>query len=257
MIRKICNYYHSGKLYFLRRSFVSKGRIERDIDRCLKKTGVEIIFDVGANIGQSAKKYSRCFPTAIIYSFEPATAAFKALNKVSTSYGNVRSFNLALGNRDGSAIMQAAGTRKSNAIIDGNVRIRSSDVGMETVKITTGDAFCDANNIEEISFLKIDTEGYELEVLKGFEYMLKRGRIKIVEVEAGMNKFNKKHVPLLNIQAFLEEYGYCLCWIYEQVHEIFSNPIKPVLRRINAVFLSGECVNENSISVDCGKHMKI
>lgn len=52
-------------------------------------------------------------------------------------------------------------------------------------KVSTGDMFCADKGIETIDFLKIDVEGYEHKVLKGFEGMLKRGNIKIIQFEDG------------------------------------------------------------------------
>lgn len=42
---------------------------------------VEVIFDVGANIGQTASKFAQSFPKAKIFSFEPVTATFKQLRE--------------------------------------------------------------------------------------------------------------------------------------------------------------------------------
>ena len=52
---------------------------KEDINRLSPNLKVEIIFDVGANLGQSALHYRQKFPQAKIYSFEPVTKAFQKL----------------------------------------------------------------------------------------------------------------------------------------------------------------------------------
>ncbi len=50
----------------------------------------------------------------------------------------------------------------------------------------TGDRFCTKHSIEHIGFLKIDAEGYDLDVLTGFARMLSEGRIDLAEAEVSM-----------------------------------------------------------------------
>ena len=109
-------------------------------------------------------------------------------------------------------------------------------VEMEEIDVLPLDAFCEREEISHISFLKIDTEGGDLNVLKGAEKMLSQQRVDFVEVEAGMNCGNKFHVPFETLRGHLEERNYSLFAIYEQVHEWPAN--EPQLRRANLVFMS-------------------
>jgi FkbM family methyltransferase len=69
----------------------------RFIKHCLPNFQVNFVFDVGANIGQSARSYLNKFPDSRIYCFEPVDATFRELQKNLQSYGNVLTFKLALG----------------------------------------------------------------------------------------------------------------------------------------------------------------
>jgi hypothetical protein len=104
------------------------------------------------------------------------------------------------------------------------------------------DAFSKKNKIERIDFLKIDTEGGDLDVLKGAENMLKSQKIDFVQVEAGMNPDNNHHVPFECLKSFLEKYNYYLFGIYDQVNEWPSE--EPHLRRTNSVFVSRKIIKE-------------
>ena len=91
---------------------------------------------------------------------------------------------------------------------------------------------CQAESINYIDILKIDTEGFDIEVLKGASTMLKANQISFIQVEAGMNPHNKLHIPLQQFVDYLTPYGYVLFGIYEQHLEwtgekrlSFSNPV--------------------------------
>jgi hypothetical protein len=62
----------------------------------------------------------------------------------------------------------------------------------------------------QIDFLKVDTEGYDLKVLEGAERLLRSGAVAFIQVEAGMNPHNVKHVPLEVLKMHLEGRGYTL-----------------------------------------------
>ena len=69
------------------------------------------------------------------------------------------------------------------------------------VKTDTLDSFCEARNIKEISVLKVDTEGFELEVLQGAERLLKERRVKnlVFEISKGvMERLNRDPSEVTN-----------------------------------------------------------
>ncbi len=192
---------------------------------------------MGANIGQSAKAYLKAFPEARIYSFEPVAATYQALvaNMGQQSPDRFVAVNSALGAEIGEGRMD---TRHG-----GSDMFQLTEDGNESVEITTLDHFCE--NIPFIDFLKIDAEGHDLQVLKGADRMLREKRIGALQVEAGMNPHNRRHVPLEDFKSYLEEREYFIFGIYDQVFEWPTG--EPHLRRINAVFIRRR-PDENSIT---------
>ncbi len=79
--------------------------IGKDIRTFLPKLNITLVFDVGANIGQSAKKFSTWFRGSRIYCFEPVEASFAKLNRELCGVANTRTFHLALGSHVGSSTM--------------------------------------------------------------------------------------------------------------------------------------------------------
>ncbi len=183
-----------------------------------------VIFDVGANVGQSAARFLTWFPEATIYCFEPSAQSVTELRK--RLGGRVRSFAIALGSHAGQA--RLAHTGKSETF-------RISDAGEEDVAVQTVDLFCQEQGIERIDFLKVDTEGHDLEVLRGAESMLRQGKIAAVQVEAGMNPENDLHVAFDILKRHLEDRGFRLFAVYDQVQEWPTR--KRHLRRTNPLFI--------------------
>jgi hypothetical protein len=138
--------------------------------------------------------------------------------------------------------MTAAGTSKLNPIVD---QAYAGDGVTATVEVVSGDEFCRQHGIEHISYLKVDTEGHDMEVLEGFAGMLQREEIDIVEVEAGMNPDNEVHVSFATLASFLGEHGYLLLRLYSQVAQGAQGGTHglggPHLHRARAAFISSEC----------------
>src|SRR5688572_5338493 len=109
-------------------------------------------------------------------------------------------------------------------------------VNVDVVEISTLTRYCKENNIKNISYLKIDTEGFDLQVLKSGETMLRNHSIDFIEIEVGMNPANDTHVPWEEIKKYMENMDYYLFGIYDQIREWKLQ--KPYLRRSNLVFLS-------------------
>ncbi len=84
--------------------------------------------------------------------------------------------------------------------------------------------------------MKVDTEGFDLEVLRGAKSLIESGAIDLIQVEAGMNPENEDHIYFEHFTAYLQDYGYRIFGIYEQGPERLTHPAK--LRRANIVFAS-------------------
>ncbi|MCC7334737.1 MAG: FkbM family methyltransferase [Pirellulaceae bacterium] len=211
-----------------------------DVKVTLPKFSIEVIFDIGANVGQSALEYTRALPTARIYSFEPIRRTFELLEANTKNYPRITCAPLAFGAGTGTAMMLSDGVSTINHLIASEDSCQMVDGPTEEVAIDTLDNFCAKRGIARISYLKVDTEGADIDVLKGAGQMLAEQRIDLIELEAGMNPGNKYHVPFAALKDFLELRDYYLFGIYEQVGEW---PTKEShLRRTNPVFISKSMV---------------
>lgn len=197
--------------------------------------GPRLIFDVGANTGQSALAFLEMFPGATIHSFEPFRDTFAVLRQNTAAYPRIHAHCLALGSEAGVVSVELRGSGSVNNSLQPVKESSGADGSIETLKVDTLDGFCTRQGIGSIDFLKIDTEGHDLEVLKGASNLLKTHRVNLVQVEVGMNPLNRKHVSLRDFLAFLEPLGYMLFGIYDQTPEWDGNVR---LRLSNPVFIS-------------------
>jgi FkbM family methyltransferase len=216
-----------------------------DLRQWLPSLRIEIVFDVGANVGQSARKYMNEFHGSRIYCFEPVGENFQKLVENLRGQQNVQSFKLALSSANGTGEMVPGGGSEMFFLSRDVLGTQpQSSTRLEEVPLETLDGFCRDRNIDWISFLKIDTEGNDLEVLKGAEGLLSQQKIDVVEVEAGMNGKNERHVPFGDFTMFLEARQYYLFGVYDQTHEWPTR--EPHLRRSNAVFISERTIHGNT-----------
>lgn len=200
----------------------------------------EIVFDVGANEGATSLALAAAFPEATIFAFEPVASTFAVLQARVVAQERIKPFPLALGWRSGAARMRIMGVSVSNRIAGW----RDLRKPTEPVSIRRGDDFCAEQGIAEIGLLKIDAEGHDLHVLRGFRAMLKAGRIAVVEAEVGMSPESRHHAALEPVKAFMERRGYRLVLVYEQVPDTaFSG--RAAMRRANVVFASPQLLERS------------
>jgi FkbM family methyltransferase len=221
-----------------------------DMGSALPMYRANIVFDVGANVGQSAKTFLDKFPSAHIYCFEPVTDTYRLLQDSLQNNERVDCYQLAFGSSKETGQMVLQGSSDMFWMLGQSSEIPSKDARTESVNVDTLEDFCRTNKVDRISYLKIDTEGGDLEVLRGAVAMLAEQRIDIIQVEAGMNPTNSRHVPFETIKEFLESYRYYLFGIYEQVNEWPTG--EPHLRRTNPIFLSQQVITKNGRSAKPG-----
>ncbi|MGD9501734.1 MAG: FkbM family methyltransferase [Methyloceanibacter sp.] len=192
------------------------------------------VIDVGAHLGNTVAEVLRFQPRATIHAIEPVSLTFAELCRRFAGNQRVHCHNLALGATAGEAIITVRGTNSGNRI----VQEKPDGVPVETITTASGDEFAQSVGLERVSFVKIDTEGFDQDVLRGFSRMLAEQRIDAFQVEVSMGPQNTKHVALESIRDYVSPLGYWLFKLYDQAHE----RKRPIARRADAVFISTDCI---------------
>jgi FkbM family methyltransferase len=183
---------------------------------------VKIIFDVGANIGQSALKYRAKFPNSNIYSFEPILSCYEKIVSLSKKDHKILPFQIALDAKEQNInFHEMKGSQTSSLLLpsedvksfyaEGYFRIR------QTYQLLTNtiDNFCDKEKISHIDILKLDTQGTEDRVLQGAVKMLRQQEIDLIFAEVSFSPIYENNVLFFQLCDLLYKYGYHLYSIYD------------------------------------------
>jgi FkbM family methyltransferase len=201
--------------------FYSKADSSFNILKYLKKDF--IVLDVGGNIGQTAMMIAKELgDKGHVYSFEPYPATvdrFKknlSLNPFLSK--RVQIENCALGSSPGKVNMyrDCATNSGANRVI--HQQVLTTD-GYVEVPVSTVDLFVKSNPFKRINLLKIDVEGFEMEVLRGAHRTLTEFKPHLF-IELDDNNLKKQRSNAGEVCQFLESLGYK---IYEENKiEVFS-----------------------------------
>lgn len=151
-------------------------------------TRMPVVFDVGANVGNyTSALLSRMKTDVQVYCFEPSLVTFNTLSSNLGQRSGVNLINMGLSNCEADLDLYAnkdvSGLSSLYARYLQHLNLMMNQ--SEKVHVTTLDKFCDQHNISNISLLKIDVEGHELNVLEGASHTIERGNIDIIQFEFG------------------------------------------------------------------------
>jgi FkbM family methyltransferase len=189
----------------------------RIYSRWLAPDQVRCIFDVGANIGQSARSFATGFPNSIVHSFEPFAGAYSRLERIAdSSNGRIRAYQLACGDCEGSmeVVIDPSSLSQLNQLVPVTAGKPGTPDQKMRVQISTVDRICEEQRIEWIDILKTDTEGYDAKVLAGARRMLSSGRVKCVVSEIGYLN-DTQHTEISEVFLLLHQFGFKMAGIYE------------------------------------------
>ena len=173
-----------------------------------------VLFDVGANYGQTIEHFNKIFPGATIHSFEPSPNVFDFLLKKAGEMNNLRVWNYGVGAVSGSGMFNENKHQNMSSFLElgregwGEIKYTTK------TSITSIDDFCRDRKIPNMDILKIDTQGYELEVLKGASKMLSTGKIGLLYFEVNFIELYKNMPTFGQLYDFAVSQGYELITIY-------------------------------------------
>lgn len=138
---------------------------------------VNTVIDVGANIGQFSLLALEAWPGSTVYAFEALPAPAARYRKVLGHRPDVILHQVALGCRHGHAEMHVSARVDSSSLLPIGLKQRelfpgTAEERVTRVEVAPLDSFSPAMKLTPPILLKIDVQGYELEVLKGCEAML-------------------------------------------------------------------------------------
>jgi FkbM family methyltransferase len=199
--------------YDIRRSGIGRDAYS-DIRRIVGSKS-PVMFDIGANVGQTIDALRKAFPSPIIHAFEPGKASFDRLVQTHSKLPYVRLNNLALGSKPGRQIFFENSLTDMSSFLplgpDGWGEISNQ----REIEVSTVDRYCMQYEIPFIDLLKSDTQGFDLEVLKGAQELLNARKIRLIYLEIIFQKLYHGVPRIDEIYRFISDNGFELVSFYE------------------------------------------
>lgn len=176
------------------------------LHRLAREARVETVVDVGANKGLWYQHARIAFPNAHIFCVEIAPPLWPHLERRIQNDDQATLIRHGLSSRAGTLTLNYY---HSLPAVSTTYELGYSHLQATTidVEVTTGDVFARSADVDRIDVLKVDVEGGELEVLRGFDRMFARRDIGVVQFEYGRANIVSGSL-LRDFYSFLEGHGY-------------------------------------------------
>lgn len=205
--------------------------------KLISSCGIDLIFDVGANIGQYAQQMRQLGYRGRIVSFEPINSAYQELVKQASGDPDWETANVALGSEDSKSEINISDNSYSSSILDitpthMEAMASAQYIGKEQITIRKMDSifnqyFHPGNKL----FIKLDTQGYEKHVINGAENAMKKAVC--IQVEMSLVPLFEGELLLADMINLMFNKGFVL-WSLE---DNFNNPGTGQLLQVNGIFL--------------------
>ena len=191
--------------------FVEGG--EQNVMQMLQPLGFKVILDVGANTGQWTRLALSYFPSAVFHTFEISKTTYPILQE-NLKGAAFRNNNLGLSSEKGTITYKDYGPASGLNTLISSASVFDNCLSHErcTAEVVTGDAYCDEHSIPRVDFLKVDVEGAEHLVFAGFQNMLKRKALRVIQFEYGYNNGDAGYL-MRDFFRFFGEHGFVVAKI--------------------------------------------
>jgi FkbM family methyltransferase len=176
------------------------------------------IIEGGAFIGNDTLRMARNWPDGTIYAFEPIPEIFRHLYHNTKGYHNIYPIQLALGNHDGPSLFWPAQNPKKNespsqagSLLPPKERLTWSETTFhEPIEIPTVTlaSWVTEQEIDEIDFLWLDLQGYELPVMQASEEIIRQ--IPLIYTEVHFVEAYQGQAQYLELKKWLESIGFTM-----------------------------------------------
>lgn len=202
----------------------------------LKSFGINKILDIGANTGQYAMEIRNHGYKGEIVSFEPLSGAYKQLEKEAQNDPLWITRNMAIGNEDGDISINISKNSQSSSILEmlpSHLQSAPESVYINTEQVfikKLDSIFYDFYKEGDYILLKIDTQGYEKNVIDGAEISL--SKITGIKLEMSLMPLYKGEMLFWDMVKYIENKGFKLY----SLENTYSDPKSGQLLQVDGIF---------------------
>lgn len=174
-----------------------------------------VIFDIGANVGDWSKFIIEEYKDMDyqLYMFEPSISAYNKMIQNIQPSKNIKQYKVGFGDKAETIKIYFNNEAQGSAGAFFEDAQYSEDIEVETV-----DNFCKTNSIDSITFLKMDVQGYEYNILLGAKEMLKNGKIECIQFETDE--------PNVENRIFFKDFWKLLHEDYTLYHSLYNGLVE-------------------------------
>jgi FkbM family methyltransferase len=170
----------------------------------------DCVWDIGANIGRYTQSFAeRIGQTGQVVAFEPSPANWARLVERCALLGNVETIRCGLGRTDGTLSFRQGGDE-----LGATTRVADEGLGEFVVDVRSGDSLLVEGSVGSPNAIKIDVEGFEVEVLEGMAKVLHQPGLRVIgiEVHFGILKERGFGQAPRQMEDVLRAAGFTISW---------------------------------------------
>jgi len=204
--------------------------------KLMDRWGIDLVLDLGANTGQYGRGLRRAGYKGKIISFEPLSSAFSRLARSASADGRWSAVRMGLGARDHEATLQISADSRASSLrkmlpLHREVDAYFAPIGEEQVPIRKLDTVWDSYAPRKSSvYLKIDTQGYEKQVLQGAAQSLTK--VRAIQMEISIQPLYEGDLLLPDVLRLMKKKGFSLV----SLEYGFCHPETAEMLQIDGIF---------------------
>jgi len=169
-----------------------------------------VVWDIGANVGLYTRQFVEAGARSVV-AFEPAPESVATLQKEFAGSTTVKVMPVALASAGGVAAFSSDGSSVTNSLVEGCDDSRPT----VEVRVMRADEVVREFNLDMPTVMKIDVEGYEVDVIRGMGTILDSPKLRHVFVEVHFRALNRRGLDVgpTEIVSRLQAAGFKIDWL--------------------------------------------
>jgi FkbM family methyltransferase len=207
--------------------------LQSDLARWFDLDAFGCVVDVGAHVGKLSREFARMCPNAQVHAFELVPATFEQLQRNVRGFDRIHAHGFGLSDESGSSRIAVEPDSQQNSLRN---RVQGrTDAPTVPVELRRLDEVAPELGIDSIDLLKIDAEGFDLQVMKGASGLFEAGKVRAVLVEVDFGHSSIVHGNFGQIAAWLETWSLRPVAFYDTL--VLQREGAPYLDYTNTLFV--------------------